>query len=91
METLQKTENGHRFTYNGHPSQFPNHIIEKHKSMPSMARRRIFDCRDSKIKEQPFFSSCGNLSTYGIINGLEVKILPYGRNIKEAIENIKED
>lgn len=90
LNSLTTTSNGHKFTLNGHVSQFKDCVIEKHPSMKSMRKFRQFDCRDGSISISGF-QSAGSLSIYGIVNGQVCQILPYGRDVTEALEAFGRD
>lgn len=75
---------GDHVNFNGHPSKYPNHVIERHPTMKSFAKRRIFDCKDSKIKITDWCSA-GNHSIYAVINGLDCQVYQYGKNVSKSI------
>lgn len=83
METLdQISNNGNQFTYNGHPANFKGCAVDQHPTSKSQHKWRIYDCRTREIRVTEW-TSAGNLSTFGYINGECVMILSYGLNIKE--------
>lgn len=75
--------------YQGNPRDYPGHVIEMHPKHPNVAKRRAFDCRKSAFVTTAY-KSPGNLSTYGVINGKDCVIYPYGRNIDKAIKKYKQ-
>jgi hypothetical protein len=78
----QVSNSGNHFTNNGHVANFKDCAIEKHPSMPSMYKWRIYDCRTKEVKVTSW-RSAGNSSYFGYINGECVMIFPYGLNVKE--------
>ena len=84
-KVMNKLPNGIKFTYSGHPSQFKGYVVERHPSMTSMAKRKVFDCRTKEIIVKDFCSA-GNSTIFAIINGQDVQVLPYGRNVRKALE-----
>jgi hypothetical protein len=75
--------------FNSHPSMYPNHVVEKHPTMPSLAKRRFLDCRTGEVKVSDF-QSCGNIPIYAVINGLECAVHPYGKSIYNAVKKATE-
>jgi len=82
---MENTSTQDHVNFGGHPSMYPSHIIEKHPSIPSLAKRRYLDCRTGEVLISGF-ESCGNIPIYAVINGLQCAVRPYGQSIYKAVK-----